>query len=154
MKQVKIYTQTSFRRPRKGNGWIGYVLETQGRDGPVTLTNFIQLEDTTRHQAELLSVCKALERMTKPSEITIFTDSLYVTSGFNGWVEQWQQNNWTNSRSDPVAYREEWERLLELAKPHIVTVKSEVHEYSGWLKSELARRAEVAPVQQESEEKK
>ncbi|MBQ7863823.1 MAG: hypothetical protein IJ420_00520 [Lachnospiraceae bacterium] len=149
MKQVNIYVQTSFRRPRKGNGWIGYVLETQTAAGVATLTDFKMLEDTTRHQAELLSVCKALERMTKPSEITIYTDSLYAASGFNSWVEQWQQNNWQSSRGNPVSYREEWERLLELAKPHKVTVKNEEHEYSGWLKSELARRAEIAPVQQE-----
>lgn len=147
MKQVNIYVQTSFRRPRKGNGWIGYVLETQTAAGTATLTDFKLLEDTTRHQAELLSVCKALERMTKPSEITIFTDSLYVASGLNSWMEQWQANNWTNSRGDPVAYREEWERLLELAKPHKVTVKNEEHNYKNWLTSELARRAEVAPVQ-------
>ena len=140
MKQVNIYVQTSFRRPRKGKGWIGYVLETQGRDGPITLTNFIQLEDATRHQAELLSVSKALERMVKPSEIAIFTDSLYVASGLNAWVEQWQQNNWTNSRGEPVAYREEWERLLELAKPHKITVENKEHEYSGWFKTELSRR--------------
>lgn len=140
MKQVNIYVQTSFRRPRKGNGWIGYVLETQGRSGPITLTNFIQLEKATRHQAELLSVSKALERMVMPSEITIFTDSLYVASGLNSWVEQWQQNNWQSSRGNPVSYREEWERLIELIKPHIVTVKNKEHEYSGWFKTELSRR--------------
>lgn len=140
MKQVNIYVQTSFRRPRKGNGWIGYVLETQGRNGPITLTNFIQLEEATRHQAELLSVSKALERMVMPSEITIFTDSLYVANGLNSWVEQWQQNNWQSARGVPVLYREEWERLLELIKPHIVTVKNEEHEYSGWFKTELSRR--------------
>ncbi len=154
MKQVNIYVQTSFRRPRKGNGWIGYVLETQTAAGVATLTDFEMLEDTTRHQAELLSVCKALERMTKPSEITIYTDSLYVASGLNSWVEQWQQNNWNNSRGDPVAYREEWERLLELAKPHKITVENAEHNYKKWLTSELVRRAEIAPVQQESEEKK
>ena len=147
MKQVNIYVQTSFRRPRKGNGWCGYVLEVETGAGPATLSNFVYLEDVTRHQAELLSVCKAMERMTKPSEITIYTDSLYVASGLNGWVEQWQQNNWQSSRGNPVAYREEWEQLLELVKPHNVTVKNEEHEYSGWLKSELARRAEIAPVQ-------
>lgn len=147
MKQVNIYTQTSFRRPRKGNGWVGYVLEMQTSAGPATLTDFKLLEDTTRHQAELLSVCKALERMTKPSEITIFTDSLYVASGLNSWVEQWQKNDWNNSRGEPVAYKEEWQQLLELAKPHKVTVKNEEHNYKNWLASELTRRAEVAPVQ-------
>ena len=147
MKQVKIFVQTSFRRPRKGSGWIGYVLETQGKQGMVTRTGFEQLEDATRHRAELVSVCKALERMVLPSEIAIFTDSLYVASGWNGWIEQWQQNNWQSARGVPVLYREEWERLLELIKPHNVTVKNEEHEYSGWLKSELARRAEIAPVQ-------
>ena len=141
MQKVNIYTQTSFRRPRKGNGWIGYVLEMQTSAGPATLSHFVQLEEVTRHQAELLSVIKAMERMTKPSEITIYTDSLYVTGGLNGWVEQWQQNDWNNSRGEPVAYREEWQRLLELAKPHKVTVENTEHGYKNWLATELERRA-------------
>lgn len=147
MKQVNIYVQTSFRRPRKGNGWIGYVLEMQTNVGAATLSNFKYLEDVTRHQAELLSVSKALERMTKSSEIVLYTDSLYVAGGLNGWVEQWQQNNWQSSRGNPVAYKEEWQQLLELAKPHEITVKNAEHGYSGWLTRELAHRAEIAPVQ-------
>lgn len=145
--KVIIYTQTSFRRPRKGNGWIGYVLETETKSGEATLSNFVQLEDVTRHQAEILSVCKALERMTKPCEIVIYTDSLYVTAGFGCWMEQWLKNNWQSSRGTPVAYKEEWQQLLELAKPHEITVKNAEHGYSGWLTRELAHRAEIAPVQ-------
>lgn len=141
MKQVKIFVQTSFRRPKKGDGWIGYILEMKTTAGPATLSNFEHLEDVTRHQAELMSVYLALKRMVKSSEISIFTDSLYVANGLNGWVEQWQQNGWTNSRGGPVAYQEEWQQLLELAKPHKVTVENAEHEYSEWLKSELARRA-------------
>lgn len=147
MKQVNIYTQTSIRRPQKGNGWIGYVLETQTEKGIATLTDFKLFENVTRHQAEILSLTTALERMIKPSEITVFTDSLYVVNAIASWLEQWQQNDWTNARGEPVAYREEWERLLELAKPHKVTVKNEEHSYSDWMKSELMRRAEIAPVQ-------
>ena len=146
--QVNIYIQTSFRRPRKENGWCGYVLEVETGAGPATLNNFVHLEEVTRHQAELLSVIKALERMTKPSEISIYTDSLYVANGLNSWAEQWQQNDWKNSRGEPVVYREEWERLLELAKPHKITVENTEHEYSEWLTRELAHRREIALVQQ------
>lgn len=47
-----------------------------------------------------------------------------------------------------MAYREEWERLLELAKPYKITVENTEHEYSEWLTRELAHRREIALVQQ------
>lgn len=139
MRAVRIYTGTTFKSPRAAFGRIGYVLETQGRNGPVTRTGFADLENATPHQAELTVIEKALERMTEPCEITIFTESAHVASGME-WVKTWKENGWINARGKPVSNKEEWIRVLELMESHEVTVENKHHEYSNWLRAELLRR--------------
>ena len=139
MREVRIFTGTDLKSPRAASGKIGYVLETQGRNGPVTRTGFADLESVTRNQAELTAIEKALERMTEPCEITIFTESTYVAAGME-WVKQWKDNGWITARGKPVSNQEEWSRVLELMEPHKVTVESKQHEYSSWIKTELSRR--------------
>lgn len=141
MKEVNIYAATSYRSPRRADGWIGYVLETEGRTGPVTLTGFEKLQQSTRYQAELLSVIKALEHMTTQCRITVYTDSVYVAAGFRDWAQVWKQSGWLTARGDPIANREEWKRLVELTDCHEITVRTDNHTYSGWLAGELARRS-------------
>lgn len=139
MRTVRIYTGTDVRSPRAVSGKIGYVLETQGRNGPVTRTGFAELESATPNQAELAAVEKALERMTEPCEITIFTESTYVAAGME-WVKQWKENGWLTARGKPVSNQEEWNRVLELMEQHTVAVENKQHEYSNWIRTELARR--------------
>lgn len=139
MRAVRIYTGTDLRSPRAASGKIGYVLETQGRAGPVTRTGFADLASVTRNQAELTAIEKALERMTEPCEIAIFTESTYVAAGME-WAKQWKENGWITARGKPVSNQEEWSRVLELMEPHEVTVESKQHEYSSWIKTELSRR--------------
>ena len=139
MKKVNIYTGTTFRSPRRSDGWIGYVLEIFIDGKPYTKTDFAKLEGVTKYQAELTAVCEALGRMREPCEITIYTASPYVSSGYNSWVETWIENGWTTARG-PVANKEEWIRLVELLKDHEVTMLYEEHSYSNWLASELGRK--------------
>lgn len=139
MRAVRIFTGTDLRSPRAASGKIGYVLETQGRNGPVTRTGFADLENATPNQAELTVIEKALERMTEPCEITIFTESTYVAAGME-WVKQWKENGWVTARGKPVSNQEEWSRVLELMEPHEVTVENKQHEYSSWIQTELSRR--------------
>lgn len=139
MRSVRIFTGTDLKSLRPASGKIGYVLETQGRNGPVTRTGFDDLESVTKNQAELIAIEKALTRMTEPCEITIFTESSYVAAGME-WAEEWKKNGWITARGKPVSNQEEWKRVLELMKPHKVTVENKQHEYSNWIKTELSRR--------------
>lgn len=139
MREVRIYTGTNLKSPRAAAGKIGYVLETQGRNGPVTRTGFEDFESVTKNQAELKAIEKALERMIEPCQITIFTESSYVAAGM-GWIEQWKENGWKTARGKPVSNQEEWNRVLELMKNHEITVENKHHEYSNWIQTELGRR--------------
>ena len=139
MRSVRIFTGTNLKTPRASSGKIGYVLETEGRNGPVTRTGFEELENVTRNQAELKVIEKALERMLEPCEITIFTESSYVAAGME-WVRQWEENGWITARGKPVSNKEEWVCVLELMRTHSVTVENKHHEYSNWIQTELSRR--------------
>ena len=46
----------------------------------------------------------------------VVSDSTYVVKCFtDGWWQGWQRRNWKNSQNKPVANRDLWEPLLELA---------------------------------------
>ena len=71
---------------------------------------------------ELLGVIVALESLRDDSEVTVTSDSKYVTDAFNqGWVDNWKKNGWQTSTRKPVKNTDLWDRLLKAMKPHKVT---------------------------------
>jgi ribonuclease HI len=51
-----------------------------------------------------------------PSRIDVVSDSTYVVNCFKDrWWQGWQRRNWRNSQNKPVANRDLWEPLIELA---------------------------------------
>lgn len=78
--------------------------------------------NTTNQRQELLAAIMALEALSKPGvEITMYCDSKYVIDGITSWVKGWKRNGWMNSKKEPVANRELWERLDRAVQPHRVT---------------------------------
>ncbi len=47
--------------------------------------------ETTNNRMELLAAIHALESLTRPSPITIVTDSQYVKNGVTGWIHGWKR---------------------------------------------------------------
>jgi ribonuclease HI len=70
---------------------------------------------TTNQRMEILAVIEALvEHPLDPIEIV--SDSTYVVKCFHeSWYAGWLRRNWKNSKGQPVANRDLWERLLPLA---------------------------------------
>jgi ribonuclease HI len=55
--------------------------------------------------------------------IEVVSDSTYVVRCFTDrWWEGWRRRNWKNSQNKPVANRDLWEPLLDLALSPSVTV--------------------------------
>lgn len=53
--------------------------------------------------------------LTPPKEdtATIYSDSAYIINCITQkWYKKWQTNGWRNSKKEPVANRELWERLI------------------------------------------
>lgn len=116
MKKVNIYSDGACSG-NPGPGGYGVILEYKG--------NELELcggeERTTNNRMELMGVIVGLEALKEPCEVTVTTDSKYVTDAFNKkWIESWQKKNWKKSDGKPVLNKELWLRLLEATKKHKV----------------------------------
>ena len=93
-----------------GPGGWGVVL--QAREGG-TLVKERELSGgeaaTTNNRMELLAAIHALESLTRPSEITVVTDSAYVKDGITKWIHAWKRNGWT--KKGGLKNVELWQRL-------------------------------------------
>ncbi|SHF19191.1 ribonuclease HI [Loktanella atrilutea] len=76
---------------------------------------------TTNNQMELLAAISALESLTKPSRITIVTDSAYVKDGITGWIHGWKKKGWKTAAGKPVKNEDLWKRLDAATQSHDVT---------------------------------
>ncbi len=107
--------------------------------------------ETTNNRMELLAAIHALETLSKPSSITIVTDSAYVKNGVTGWIHGWKRNGWKTSNKKPVKNVELWQRLDEAASRHDVIwewVKGHAGHPENERADELAR-AGMAPFKTE-----
>lgn len=109
---------------------------------PVTLTKTEDVENVTANGAELIAILKALRRMKEKCEITLYTDSSYVSSAINSnWLTEWQQNGWLNAKKQPIANQEEWQEMAKLLNGHVLSVEyNQAHEYGKWMKSQVERK--------------
>jgi ribonuclease HI len=77
-----------------------------------------QVETTTNNRMELTAPIMALESLTRPVAVRIYTDSVYVRSGITSWVPKWKANGWLTSAKKPVKNEDLWRRLDEAAARH------------------------------------
>lgn len=79
--------------------------------------------DTTNNRMELLAAISALEALSRPSVITVVTDSAYVKNGVTGWIFGWKRNGWKTADRKPVKNVDLWQRLDAAQARHQVTWK-------------------------------
>lgn len=121
---IKIYTDGSC----KGNGKENAV----GAWGFVILDNdsiIIEHCDTefytTNNRMEMNAIIKAIKSLEEYSSyyneinlpVEIYTDSAYVHNCIKQkWYEKWENNNWINSKKEPVKNKDLWEELIPYFK--------------------------------------
>ena len=77
--------------------------------------------NTTNNIMEITAVIEGLKKLKRPCEVEIYSDSAYVVNAFlEGWIYNWQKNNWKTSNKQPVKNKELWEELYNLTKEHKV----------------------------------
>jgi ribonuclease HI len=99
---------------------------------------------TTNNRMELMAVIRALQSLTKPSVVTVHTDSRYVMDGATQWVKRWKANGWKTSDKKPVKNNDLWLLLDMTTAPHQVTwrwVKGHSDHVENNRADELARAA-------------
>lgn len=115
LKKVEIYADGA-AKGNPGPGGFGTVVihEDGARQefaGGVRLT--------TNNRMEILAVIIGLENVKERSNITIMSDSSYVTNAFNKrWLYYWKRDDWVNHKGDAVKNADLWERLLAAKKDH------------------------------------
>jgi len=111
---VEIYTDGACSGNPGPGGWgvlLRYgdqVKELCGGDGG----------QTTNNRMELTAAIEALEALTRPSQVLLYTDSSYVRNGITSWLAGWKRNGWRTSAKQPVKNADLWQRLDEATQPH------------------------------------
>ena len=75
---------------------------------------------TTNNRMELMAAIMALESLTRPCAVDLYTDSQYMRGGIGGWIKGWKKNGWKTADKKPVKNVDLWQRLDEATARHQV----------------------------------
>lgn len=75
---------------------------------------------TTNNRMELTAATEALNALTKPCRVKLYTDSRYVMDGLTKWIHGWRRNGWRTADKKPVKNAELWQALLAASERHRV----------------------------------
>jgi ribonuclease HI len=105
------YTDGACQRNPGGLGGWGWVVDE---------TTFDMGGDpsTTNQRMEIRAALEAARSLPRP--LTVWSDSKYVVDCFaKAWWRKWQANGWKTSQRQPVANRDVWEPLVEVASADV-----------------------------------
>ncbi|TAL78388.1 MAG: ribonuclease HI [Beijerinckiaceae bacterium] len=94
---------------------------------------------TTNNRMELMAAIQALEALTRPCDVDLYTDSAYLKGGITSWLAGWKRNGWKTADRKPVKNVELWQRLEEAASPHHI----QWHWVKGHANDEMNERADL-----------
>lgn len=116
MKKVIIYTDGACSGNPGPGGWGAILIYGEAKKEISGAK-----ENTTNNVMEMTAVIEALKLLKEECEVEVYSDSAYVVNSFNqGWIYNWQKNNWKTASKEPVKNRELWEELYGLTKKHKV----------------------------------
>lgn len=126
MEIVTIYSDGACRANPTGAGGYGVVVLHHNDDKERTIQSISEYtksyDITTNNRMELLAAIVGLESLTKPSDVSLYSDSKYVVDAFNqGWIDSWVASNWTKSNKKKVKNVDLWQRMLSAKEIHKVT---------------------------------
>ncbi len=123
MSELIAYTDGACSGNPGPGGW-GVLM--QARDGQAVVKER-ELQGgeilTTNNRMELMAAISALEALSRPSELTIITDSAYVKNGVTEWIHGWKRKGWRTAGGSPVKNVELWQRLDAAQARHKVIWK-------------------------------
>lgn len=104
--RVHIYTDGACKGNPGRGGW-GALL----RYGAHEREMFGGERLTTNNRMELTAVIRALQALTRPSDVTVHTDSQYVQKGISEWIKGWKARGWKTADRKPVKNEDLWREL-------------------------------------------
>ena len=116
VQRVEIFTDGACRGNPGPGGW-GAILRYKGKETRLQGAE----EHTTNNRMELQAAVSALEKLTRPCEVNITTDSRYMMDGIQQWLTNWKHNGWKTAAKKPVKNEDLWKQLDKLVEKHDVT---------------------------------
>jgi ribonuclease HI len=106
--------------------------------------------ETTNNRMELTAVVEGLSALQRPTQVELFTDSVYVGKGLSEWMPKWKANGWCRregSKWAEVKNEDLWRKLDALAAKHRVKY-TRVAGHSGHPENDRCDELAVAAYQQ------
>lgn len=114
--RVTIYTDGACKGNPGPGGW-GALLIYNGNERELKGGEAL----TTNNRMELMAAIMALETLTRPCTVDLFTDSQYVRQGITSWMQGWKARGWKTADRKPVKNEDLWRRLDEARNRHDVS---------------------------------
>jgi len=108
---------------------------------------------TTNNRMEMTAAIAALEALTRPCRVDLYTDSRYLRDGIMQWLRRWKAQGWRTADKKPVKNVDLWERLDRAAAAHEIEWHW-VRGHAGHPENERAdalARGQIAPTLPRSE---
>lgn len=113
LKKVSIFTDGSCLG-NPGPGGIGILINYKNIEKEISQGYYF----TTNNRMELRAVIIALNSLTEPCSVKLYSDSKYVKNGITKWIMKWKQNNWYNSQKKAVQNQDLWIALEQAVTRH------------------------------------
>jgi ribonuclease HI len=113
--RVTIYTDGACSGNPGPGGWAA-LLMFGGREKELSGGEPL----TTNNRMELTAAIMALEGLTRPCTVDLFTDSQYVRQGITQWLRNWKARGWRTADKKPVKNEDLWRRLDDARGRHQV----------------------------------
>ena len=113
--RVTIYTDGACSGNPGPGGWAALLIyggrekELSGGEGM-----------TTNNRMEMTAAIMALEALSRPCTVDLFTDSQYLRDGITKWLRNWKTRGWRTADKKPVKNEDLWRRLDEARTRHQV----------------------------------
>jgi len=132
MKKVEIYTDGACRGNPGPGGWGAWL-----QYGAIEKELYGGDTETTNNRMELMAAIQALEALTHPCSVQLYTDSKYVLQGITDWMDNWKKRGWKTAAKKPVKNEDLWRRLDDAIQKHTINW-SWVKGHSGNIGNEKA----------------
>ena len=107
-KHVDLYTDGACSG-NPGKGGYGGILIYKNKEKEYSGYN----ANTTNNRMEITAVIEGLKLLKESVDIDIYSDSAYTVNAFlEGWIDNWQANNWRTAGKKPVQNIELWQRIV------------------------------------------
>jgi ribonuclease HI len=116
LKRVTIYTDGACRGNPGPGGW-GALLQF----GAIERELCGGEPHTTNNRMEMTAAIRALEALTEPCQVDLYTDSEYLKNGITQWLDGWRRRGWRTAAKKPVKNKDLWQAVDALAQQHEVS---------------------------------